>query len=339
MDIFRTIVEPEPPGFQLEYRDAMFLAGSCFTTSIGNRLEALKFSTCNNPFGVLYNPSSIAQNLERLNSGIAFGEENLQQFNDLWLSLSHHGSFSNPDKMQCLEKINASFNSASAFLKNSTCLIITFGTAWVYRYRETGQIVANCHKINQNEFERFMLNPQEIATQYIKLIQNLRSKNPALKLVFTVSPVRHLKDGMAGNQLSKSVLLLAIQLIREKLDTCDYFPAFEIMMDDLRDYRYYEPDMIHPSNQAVDYIWKQFSKKYFNEATRDLIAAVEKINSAMNHRPLHPGSVEYAKFCQSQLKGILNIKAAYPFLDLEKEEAHFRSHDNAGNKLNLSSLD
>lgn len=288
--------------------------GSCFTENIGNKMVDLKLPALVNPFGVLYNPVSVRQSLEIILDKRNFEAKDLGFFNDQWFSFYHDTEFSNPDKQECLNTINKRLDYAREHLKSAEYLIITFGTAWVYEYIESGKVVSNCHKIPAKEFNRFKLGVEDIFVQWAKLLNRMEDYNPDLKIIFTVSPVRHWKDGAVQNQLSKSTLILAIQQLLKIFDNIEYFPAYEIMMDDLRDYRFYADDMLHPSKVAIDYIWEQFSETYFNKETAQIIKEVNKIILAENHRPLNPNTKNHKKFledCAYQKELLLK---KYPFL-------------------------
>jgi hypothetical protein len=323
MDIFRTTIKIEAQKLQISYKDSTLFLGSCFAGNIGNRMDSMKFKTLINPFGVLFNPLSISESLRLLTEEKQFTPKDLFYSGGLWFSFNHHGSFSHPVADICLDNINRQLKLGSVRLRESKILSVTFGTSWVYRYKKIGKIVANCHKLPESDFERFILNPAEIAIEYTSLIQLLRQQIPDLSVIFTISPVRHLRDGMEGNQLSKAILHLAVkQILAENLN-CYYFPAFEIMMDDLRDYRFYEQDMVHPNEQAIDYIWERFMEAFMNKDTIAIIRNMEPLYPAINHRPLHPGGKEFKSFCEAQLKFVRELKAKYPYLSFEREEAHF----------------
>jgi hypothetical protein len=285
----------------------------------------LKFPTLVNPFGVLYNPVSVRNALEILIEQKEFVETDLNLFNDLWYSFYHDSEFSNPDKQQCLNKINSSTRVASKQLRHANYLIITFGTAWIYKYLKTGQPVSNCHKIPAKEFERSKLQPEAIFIEWSNLINRLNQLNKNLKIIFTVSPVRHWKDGAIQNQLSKSTLILAIHQLVSKFDNVSYFPSYEIMMDDLRDYRFYADDMLHPSQVAIDYIWEHFAKTFFQKETEKIIQQVEKIIRAKNHRPLNKDTSTHKKFIQNQIQLIKDLDKKYPFLKFKDELDYFNS--------------
>jgi hypothetical protein len=325
MNIYRTTVQPEPSKNKITYQTPSLFLGSCFTENIGNRLKELKFPVNVNAFGVLYNPVSVRHGLEILLDHRNFNENDLSFFNDQWFSFYHDTEFSNTDKQACLDKINGTVNDARKHLQNTKYLVITFGTAWVYEYIKSGKIVSNCHKIPANEFRRFKLGVEDIFVNWAKLINRLEEFNSDLKIIFTVSPVRHWKDGAVENQLSKSTLLLAIHQLKKIFDNIEYFPAYEIMMDDLRDYRFYADDMLHPSKLAVDYIWEQFSKTYFEKDTIEITSEIEKILLAKNHRPFNPNTDSHRKFRENQLKKIRELSEKYDFVDLSNELDFFKA--------------
>jgi hypothetical protein len=325
MDTFRTSIKIEPPKIHITHKDTILFLGSCFSGNIGDRMDSMKFKCMANPFGVLFNPSSIAESVRFLTQEKYFTQNDLMYSGGLWFSLHHHGSFSHPDPEACLNKINEQVKRGAHILKEANIISITFGTSWIYRYKKTGKIVANCHKLPESDFDRLSLSPTEIAEEYSTLIKSLQKAAPELSIIFTISPVRHLRDGMEGNQLSKAILHMAINQILEENVNCFYFPAFEIMMDDLRDYRFYERDLVHPNEQAVDYIWDCFTKAYMNESTKEVMVDLERLNSSIKHRPLHPGGTEFKSFCEAQIKFIRELKIKYPYLSLDTEEAHFLS--------------
>lgn len=300
--------------------------GSCFTENIGDRMEELKFPTTVNPFGVLYNPSSVRSGLEVLLDNRDFNENDLHFYNDQWLSFYHDTEFSDADKEKCLDKINSSVNAARKHLQTANYLIITFGTAWTYRYKKTGNIVSNCHKIPANEFERRKLSVEDIFVQWAKLLNRVEDLNPNLKIIFTVSPVRHWKDGAVQNQLSKSTLILAINQLMKIFENVEYFPAYEIMMDDLRDYRFYADDMLHPSAVAIDYIWDKFSKTYFEKETIEIIKEVNQIIQAKKHQPLNPDTKSHKIFLENQIAKIKEVSGKYNYLNFKDELDYFKSN-------------
>ncbi len=316
---FRTKVEIPASEAKIDHASGILLMGSCFADNIGSRLKALKFRVEHNPFGVLYNPVSIKNDLGLLKDRKLLSESDLYWFDNRWISFHHYTLFSGADQTACLKKINDSVISASKLLADARFLFITFGTAWVYEFRKTGQIVANCHKIPAGEFRRFLLSAGDIVEAYEELMAALQSYNPDLSIVFTVSPIRHWKDGATGNQLSKSILLVAIHQLVSKYKNTIYFPAYEILMDELRDYRFYAKDMIHLSEAALDYIWEKFTGTFISAESADLITEIEKIIKARNHRPVNPDSAEYQKFKETVRMQINELLKKNPMLDLSEE--------------------
>lgn len=304
----QTIVKVDKPSFQVDYTTKLMLLGSCFVENIGARLEYFKFQTEINPCGIVYNPCSVAETLDMLLTERQFHESDLLQHNGKWVSLSHHGSFSAVRAEDCLSNINNRLANACAYLKKTDVLVITWGTAWVYRFRRTGQIVSNCHKFPASDFERFCLEVDEIVDIYTVLLRRLWQLNPEMKIVFTVSPVRHWKDGAHGNQLSKAVLLLAIDRLQRLYESVVYFPSYEIVMDELRDYRFYGEDMLHLGGQGIEYIWEKFSDSYIFPETRMWMKKVDKLNRILQHRPFDADSDDtrrlYAR-TQQELQALL----------------------------------
>lgn len=304
---------------EIKHSDRLMLIGSCFTENIGNRLMASKFRCDVNPFGILYNPMSIHEALTQLINKKCYTSDDVMEYRGMWFSMMHHSSFSSDDRNICLDNINTRIESSSEFLLKADWILITFGTARVYTWNENGRIVGNCHKLNDKLFTRSILDVDGIVEAYSSLISSIRDINPNVKFMFTVSPIRHAKDGMHGNQISKSVLLLSIDKICSSNYKCYYFPSYEILMDELRDYRFYADDMLHPSAMAVDYIWEKFSESFFGRQTTDVIKAWNEISRALGHKPFNPKSEAYAGFLSQILLKIEVLKEKFPYLDVEKE--------------------
>ncbi|MDX9848604.1 MAG: GSCFA domain-containing protein [Tenuifilaceae bacterium] len=319
---FRTVVEVKPFPFRIDFNTPVMMLGSCFTENIGAMLAERKLPALVNPVGVIYNPVSTALVLQRVISAKPYTEDDLNQYNGLWYSFHHHTSFSHIDKSQCLSRINDSLQASSKFWHSSKYLMVTFGTARVYHYKKTGLPVANCHKLPAREFDHSLLTVEEITTLWRDLINEIVHAKPDLKIVFTVSPVRHWKDGAVGNQISKSTLLLAVsQLVSDFSDRVFYFPSYEIVMDDLRDYRFYADDMLHPSPQAISYIWERFKDWLIDSTAHKLMGEIEKIRLAINHRPLNTGTQEYRDFINSTISKIEQIQKQHPNIDFSPEIA------------------
>lgn len=320
----RLTIPVELPANELEisYATRQMILGSCFAENIGKRLVACKFPVLLNPFGILYNPLSIAVALRRIAGGEHFTEESpeLVFHGERWHSMLHHGDFSRRDRDDVLSAVNGSIEQARAFLSGLDLLTLTFGTAYVYRRKSDNMLVGNCHKIPGGEFTRSLLTVDEVVASTARAFEDVRRLSPAAKLLLTVSPIRHIRDGAHGNQVSKAVLLLAV----EELKRCFpgkvfYFPAYEIVLDELRDYRFYAEDMIHPSDAAVGYIWDCFKASYFSDSTNRLAAQVDDIMRALAHRPFDPDGQAYRDFKSKLLLKIEAVKEKNPFFDFSNE--------------------
>ncbi len=325
MNQYYTEVSIRDLGWKIGHQSKLMLVGSCFAENIGWRMQRLKFQVDLNPFGILYNPQSIAKSLRLLMDGKTYTQADLFEHDGVWHSFDHHSRFSSTDPKEVLDGINRQVVSSSQHLKESDFLILSLGTAWIFELKRTGQIVSNCHKLPAAEFKRLRLTPGEIVEEYRELILALWRFNPKLKILFTVSPIRHWKDGAVENQLSKASLLLAVDRLITGFgeEQCAYFPSYEIVMDELRDYRFYAPDMLHISEQAVDHIWQKFSSKLIAEESLKLTSQVLKIVKAMEHRPMRKEAEVYEKFLLYNLKEINNLLKIFPFLNLENEKKYF----------------
>ncbi len=322
---FRTVVEVSPTNFGLSYSCPSLFVGSCFAQNIGDILQQRKFPVHVNPFGVLYNPVSVEMALRRIAFGELLKEDELFFHNNLWFSFLHHTFFSNPNKNKCLEAINSSLASTKSQWLKTEHVVITFGTARVYYSRQSKKPVANCHKIPASEFENNLLSVSEIVDSWSSLLTELLVKKPNLKVAFTISPIRHWKDGAEGNLLSKSTLVLAVnELLRIFPKNTYYFPAYEIMLDDLRDYRFYADDMLHPSSLAVKYIWGKFTGAFIAETAKGVMVDVEKILQAINHRPIRKGTKEHQKFVDKTEQQMRLISLKYPIIDFSGEIKELR---------------
>lgn len=318
---FRTKTQFPPTNWRLNHADRLTVMGSCFAEHIGLRLQRMKFRCEVNPFGVLYNPLSIAEALHRLHKRKFFSENELYLFADGgWNSWLHHSKFSMPNKEEALNNINDHINRSASHLSTTDTLIITWGTAWVYRLVNSGEIVGNCHKQPDKLFIRQQLSVEQIIETYTQLFDTIWAKQPQLHILFTISPIRHLKDGLHGNQLSKATLLLAMnELCKKYPDRCHYFPAYEIVIDELRDYRFYAEDMAHPSQQAIDYVWECFMNNYMSKSAKEFITNWEKISRALDHKPFHPEAEEYKNFVNLNLQKIIELKKQMPYLEVQNE--------------------
>lgn len=312
--MFTTPVKIPLAQVEITYLNSVMTLGSCFAENVGGKLRSAFFLTDTNPFGVLFNPISIANSLELLIGRKAFEINDLFENKGMWQSFSHSSQFSTTNPEDCLLRINNRFKAACDFLEQTDFLLITFGTAWVFENVKSGNVVSNCHKLPASDFVRRKLSVEEIFICYKTLIDKLQTLFPNVHVIFSVSPIRHLKDGLHENNLSKSTLFLAIDAIQNECKQVNYFPAYEIQMDELRDYRFYGADMIHPSEVAVDYIWKHFSETYFSADTQALKHRLEQLSADLSHRPLHPESSGYKNFLVSIDMRREGIISDYPFM-------------------------
>ena len=321
----RTKVNIEPSPEKITYNDKVMFIGSCFASSIGSLMELGRMPVMINPAGSVYNPVSVSNTIDTIISKKEFTKDDLYFFNGTWLSFFHYTDFSSEDPVKVIEKINNRSKEAGSFIKNTEFLFITLGTARVYRLKETGTIVSNCHKLPSSHFETGLLSVSEIVTLWSKQLDKLRSLFPRVKVVFTISPVRHWKDGAHGNQVSKSVLFLAVEELLNHPASPKYFPAYELVMDDLRDYRFYNDDMLHPSPMAIDYIWEAFSRCYLDNKTLNLRSEVVKISKACNHRFNTDSGAKKRKFAEQMLNQITDLENKIPTIDFRAERDYFLS--------------
>lgn len=289
---------------KIGYQDSILLLGSCFADNIGDKFSEHYFQATVNPYGTLYNPASIATSLLPISSNLL----PVCYHNGLWHSMMHHGSFSHTNKEEVLRRCQESREVMSNALKEASTIIITFGTAWVYEWN--GEVVANCHKLPANQFNRTRLTVDEIVEQWQSIIEQMPDKH----WIFTVSPIRHIKDGLHENQISKAILLQAVDCLTANNAMVSYFPSYEIMLDELRDYRFYAEDMVHPSKLAVDYIWQRFVDTYMTADTQNEMRSLHQLWRDRHHRFLHPETEEAKDFAQRTEIRLQNLKKRYPWL-------------------------
>ncbi len=319
MNTFRTEVVVPQSSFSINYKSEILSLGSCFAQHMGDRLSRLRFSICNNPFGMVYNPASLAGSLDSLLAKREFTHQELFQANGLWHSFSHHSSFSDMNAEKCLSRINFTMEEAIRKLESADLLILTLGTAWVYEDAETGSVVNNCHKLPAARFRRHRLSVHEVVATLSDRIELLEAQNPDLKVVLTVSPIRHWKDGPVENQLSKSTLLLATSQLVGQFDQVEYFPSYEIVMDELRDYRFYASDMTHLNETALSHIWGKFAGGYFSDKTRSVVKKVEKVARGLEHRPYNPETQEHKTFLRGLLSQIQELLTTHQIDELRRD--------------------
>ncbi|MCW3103636.1 MAG: hypothetical protein JWO09_2076 [Bacteroidetes bacterium] len=301
---------------QLSYSDKLFFTGSCFAENIGEKMKEEKLRVLINPHGVLYNPSAIEKAIRRYIGNESLKEDELFFANECWNSWEHHSRFSDPSKEACLQQINTSVKSAHEQLRDAGWLFITFGSAFSYKHKGSGIPVGNCHKVPQKEFTKSLLSAEEVISAYTALFAELKKLNPNLKIVLTVSPVRYVRDGVVENNLSKSILLQSVHRLVEMHEHVFYFPAYELVIDDLRDYRFYKEDLVHPNEQAIDYVFGKLKEVLFDSSAKDLNKSIREILDAAKHRPFNENSEAHKKFKRTFEERSLQLQKKYPFLDL-----------------------
>jgi hypothetical protein len=319
MKTYRTVLNVVKSNDEIAHQNKLLSMGSCFSENIGERLLDYKFSVIVNPYGILFNPIAIAQSLRQIIDYRKFSENDIFYYNQRWQSFFHHGRFANIDKKTCLNDINTAIKQTHQHIQNLDYLMLTLGTANVFVHKKSNQIVANCHKVPSSEFERKRLAINEITADFEPIFNQLKTINPNLKIIFTVSPIRHIRDGLVENQRNKATLLLAVDELVKEYDFVSYFPAYELVLDDLRDYRFFKDDMIHPSKLAIDYVWDYFKKTYFSEKTSELNRQIDRLIQAKNHRPFEERSESHQKFIQNQIQKIRQLEKQFSFLNFEKE--------------------
>ncbi|MFD2517846.1 GSCFA domain-containing protein [Salinimicrobium flavum] len=306
---FRTQVPIHPQEPKIGYSSKVLLLGSCFVENMGNKLEYFKFQQLLNPFGILFHPAAIHNFLNSVVQKKKYTEEDIFFHNDAWHSYRAHSDLSSLEKEVILDRLNSAAEETRTYLKTASHVIITPGTAWGYRLKKTGETVANCHKVPQKNFSKELI---DVETNLFECVRLVRELNPEVTVIFTVSPVRHLKDGFIENQLSKSRLITAVhQVISEEKNTA-YFPAYEIMMDELRDYRFYAEDMLHPNAIAIDYIWEKFTETWIPSEALPVMKKVETIQKGLSHRPFNEDSEAHKKFRKDLQKKISDLQNNYP---------------------------
>ncbi len=310
--MFRTEIEPCKSKLKLDQNTSIVTLGSCFSDSIGGLLKAKKFNTFVNPFGTIFNPLSLFELLEYSFERSEILEEATLKRDGYYMNYKFHSSFRAKTKPTLHKRIEQTLQNVSQKLKKAEVVFITFGTAWVYQEHKSQMLVANCHKVPQKEFERRLLTPEEIVSSFFNLKELINQYNDNLKFVFTVSPVRHTRDTLKMNSVSKSVLRSSCHYLEELEEKAEYFPAYEIMTDDLRDYRFYEKDLIHPNEQAIEYIWDFFCSTFLTKEATKLLERWNDIDKAIKHKPFNPKSGGHQKFIQKTLQKLYELKSDLP---------------------------
>lgn len=310
----------QPP---IDYRHKILLTGSCFTQHIGNHLHDVKIKVLQNPNGILFDPLSVSESLISYIEKREYDESDLFFHNEIWHSWKHHSVFSAISKEEAISKINDSQERAHSFLKQADWLIITLGSAFVYKLLESNMAVANCHKVPAPAFNKHLCTIEEIITSFDGCLHRLFQFNKKIKIIFTISPVRHLRDGVVENNRSKARLIESVHHLVNKFDRLYYFPAYELVIDVLRDYRFFDIDFAHPNYQATQFVLEKFSENCFTDESIDFMKQMKKLKVAMNHRPFHPQSSAHRKFLFDQFENVQNLKKAYPHINFTEEEAFF----------------
>jgi len=318
---FRTHIKLQKERNQIDYKSNLLLIGSCFSENIHQKLDYYKFNTFSNPFGILFNPKAIEKLITNAINEELYSEKDIFQLNERWHCFDAHSNLSTVHKNELLSNLNSTITSTKERLNNTSHLIITLGTSWVYRFIETDKHVGNCHKVPQKKFLKELLSVEEIVASLENICTLIKNINPLVNIIFTVSPVRHLKDGFVENSQSKSHLLTAIHKVINKRKQQYYFPSYEIMMDDLRDYRFYNSDMLHPNDTAINYIWEQFQQVWIQENCTSTMKKVATIQSGLSHKPFNPSSEQHFKFLENLNKKIQELELKDNIIFNKKREA------------------
>lgn len=296
----------------IDYNSKIISIGSCFAENMGEKFEYFKFQNTVNPFGIIFNPISIEKLIHRAINKIEFTESDIFFHNERWHCFEVHSDLSTSSSELLLANLNKVLHSFRSQIQEATHLIFTYGTSWVYRNKVSNEIVANCHKVAQNQFDKEILSVQTIEKAIQNTIDLVKKINPNCNFIFTISPVRHIKDGFVENQRSKAHLITALHSINFELPTSSYFPSYEILMDELRDYRFYADDMLHPSQIAIDYIWIKFFENYVDENEFATMQQVCDIQKALHHKPFNPNSESHQKFLKNLYQKITTLASKYP---------------------------
>lgn len=319
-------IDISEPREKIDYQDKILMTGSCFTEHIGGHLHDLKFGVLQNPNGIIFDPQTVSSAITSYIENRQYTSDDLFYLNELWQSWQHHSRFSGKDREEVLDRINESQERSHRFLKEADWLIITLGTSFSYRLvNEGAKPVANCHRAPAGWFDKYMMRTEETITALDTCIYRLFQFNPRINIIFTVSPVRHIRDGIVQNNRSKARLIEAVHHLTGKFDRIFYFPAYELVIDVLRDYRFYDIDLVHPNYQATAYVIEQFIGHYVNERSIELSKEVEKIVIARKHRAFQPATDAHKRFLQIHAEKTKALMKAYPFLPLQEELDFFAS--------------
>ena len=319
MSTFRTTLPAFEPNFYIDHNNEVLCIGSCFAQHMAKKLETHKINCTVNPYGILYHPLNISNVLSHCLEGFQYSEQDLVKRDGHYHSWWHHSQHHHQQAGVLLDELNQIQKKLLLKIKNTSLFIFTFGTAYFYKHLRSDILVGNCHKIASKEFEKKLANVEDIANHYQIMLDKILSINPKAKFIFTVSPVRHIKDGIIENTRSKAALHLAISTIQNQVSQANYFPAYELMMDDLRDYRFYKSDMLHPSDTTIEYIWGNFSTNLFSEQTKQLNLKIKSIKDAISHRPFKAESQAHQTFLKNTLNKVQETQSEYNFLNFSHE--------------------
>jgi hypothetical protein len=318
---------PQP----VRHQQKLLLVGSCFTENIGEKLRKHKFNILENPNGILFNPVSVAEAVEMYITNTSVTEKNIFLHNETWHSWKHHSRFSGITAAECVSKINSSAAAAHAYLKHTDHLLITLGSAWLYTLTDeapnavAGSVAANNHKAPATWFNKRLMQAEQVVQVFNALFEKLNAFNPDLQVIFTISPVRHLREGVIENNRSKAVLIQAVHQLAEQHSNIYYFPAYELVIDDLRDYRFYAEDLVHPNYHATQYVWEKFTEACMNNETKELMKEIAEINLAYQHKPFNPATEIHKKFLASYFTKTRSLQNKYPVIDWRNELEYFRN--------------
>jgi hypothetical protein len=322
-------IDIKKPAEQISYKDKILLMGSCFTEHIGGALGDLKFPVLQNPNGILFDPNSVCKSLQSYISNYKYKEDELFQLNEVWNSWNHHSRFSHINKEECLKGINESQQKAHEFLKQADWLIITLGSSFSYRLSSNagsareGAGVANCHRASAQWFNKHLLGIDETVSMLDNIYHQLKLFNPKLKIIFTISPVRHVRDGVMENNRSKARLIEAVHHMVNKFEGLYYFPAYELVIDVLRDYRFYDVDMVHPNYPATEFVMEKFKENFIDSGSQSLMEEIRQIVISRKHKAFQPGTNAHKTFLKAHLEKAKELQSKFPFLDLREEINYF----------------
>lgn len=331
---FRSEFDIQKPADSLSHNHKLMLVGSCFTENIGDKLRNHKFSVYENPNGILFNPVSVSEAIINVIENKVYTQDDLFNYNEAWHSWQHHSRFSGLNAHDALQKINDTTNQAHLFLKQADYLLVTLGSAWIYTLTDkainaqVGTVAANNHKAPADWFEKKLLRVDQAILVLATMLDRLGAFNPNIKIIFTISPVRHLREGAINNNRSKAVLIQAVHDLCERLKQLYYFPAYELVIDDLRDYRFYAEDLVHPNYYATQYVWEKFVETCMSDATKKLMLDIADINTAFNHKPFNPTSNQHKLFLENYYNKTKQLQMQNGHIDFAKELAYFSNNNN-----------